>query len=135
MLRITTQTKRTKITLDVEGRLAGAAVATVEQCWRELRAASPEKKLVVNLCGVSFIDNRGKVLLKEIHHQGGRLLAEGCLNQAIVSEILEQKKKVTRADDNKKGAIIFYLALLSLPLLPIALAAVPAVFKSPSATL
>jgi len=117
MLRITTQTKRTKITLDVEGRLAGAAVATVEQCWRELRAASPEKKLVVNLCGVSFIDNRGKVLLKEIHLQGGRLLAEGCLNQAIVSEIIERKKKGNRAD-NKGGAIIFYLALLSLPLLP-----------------
>lgn len=118
MLRITTQAKRSKITLDVEGRLAGAAVATVEQCWRELRATSPEKKLVVNLCGVSFIDNRGKVLLKEIHLQGGRLLAEGCLNQAIVSEIIERKKKVTRGDDNKKGAIIFYLALLSLPLLP-----------------
>src|ERR1700737_2038164 len=117
MLRITTQTKRTKITLDVEGRLAGAAVATVEQCWRELRAASPEKKLVVNLCGVSFIDNRGKVLLKEIHLQGGRLLAEGCLNQAIVSEIIERKRKGNRAD-NKGGAIIFYLALLSLPLLP-----------------
>ena len=118
MLRITTQTKRSKITLDVEGRLAGAAVATLEQCWRELHSAAAEKKLVVNLCGVSFIDNRGKVLLKEIYLQGGRLLAEGCLNQAIVCEILEQKKKGTRADNNKKGAIIFYVALLSLPLLP-----------------
>lgn len=118
MLRITTETKRGKVILSVEGRLAGPALTTLEECWRELRAASPQKTLIVNLCGVSFIDNRGKVLLKEIHHQGGRLLAEGCLNQAIVSEILVHKKKSGRAENTKGSAIIFYLALLSLPLAP-----------------
>ncbi len=41
----------------------------------------------MDLCGVSFIDAAGKVLLKEIHQQGGKLIAEGCLNQAIVEEI------------------------------------------------
>src|SRR6266480_3484450 len=41
MLRITTETKRGKIFLSVEGRLAGPWVAALEQCWRELRAASP----------------------------------------------------------------------------------------------
>ncbi|GAC1625430.1 MAG: TolC family protein [Candidatus Acidiferrum sp.] len=121
MLRITTETKRGKVILSVEGRLAGPALVTLEQCWREIRAASSNQKLIVNLCGVSFIDNRGKVLLKEIHHQGGQLLAEGCLNQAIVSEILgntEQKKKSGTEDDNKGSAIIFYLALLSLTVFP-----------------
>lgn len=118
MLRITTETKRGKVILSVEGRLAGPALSTLEECWRELRAASPKKKLIVNLCGVSFIDNRGKVLLKEIHHQGGRLLAEGCLNQAIVSEILVRKKKSGRAEESKGSAIIFYLVLLSVTLVP-----------------
>src|SRR5467141_3042362 len=93
MLRITTEKKRGKIVLGVEGRLAGPWVAALEQCWRELHAASPRERFHVNLCGVSFIDAAGKVLLMEIHRQGGQLVAEGCLNQAIVNEIAASEKK------------------------------------------
>src|SRR5690242_4950750 len=92
MLRISTQKKRGKTVLSVEGRLAGPLVATLEQCWRELRGSSPNDKFHVNLCGVSFIDSAGRVLLKEIHRQGGELVAEGCLNQAIVREIVKNEK-------------------------------------------
>src|SRR6266436_7915996 len=88
MLRITTEKKRSKTILSVEGRLAGALVATLEQCWKELKAAAPQEKFYVNLCGVSFIDAAGKMLLQEMHRQGGQLVAEGCLNQAIVKEII-----------------------------------------------
>ncbi len=52
MLRITTEKKRGKIFLSVEGKLAGPWVAALEQCWRELHAASPQEKFHVNLCGV-----------------------------------------------------------------------------------
>ena len=64
MLRITTQKKRGKTLLNIEGRLTGPLVGTLEQCWRELRAAAPSAKLHVNLCAVSFIDAAGKMLLK-----------------------------------------------------------------------
>src|ERR1700745_3829982 len=83
MLRITTHKKRGKVLLTVEGRLAGESVSTLEQCWRELRASSPNEKCQVDLCGASFIDSAGKTLLKEIHAQGGRLVAAGCLNQQM----------------------------------------------------
>ena len=72
MLRITTEKKKSKTVLSVEGRLAGPFVSTLEQCWRELKAASPQEKFYVNLCGVSFIDGAGKMLLKEMHRQGGQ---------------------------------------------------------------
>jgi outer membrane protein len=117
MLRITTEKKRAKTVLSVEGRLAGPLVPTLEQCWRELKAASPQEKFYVNLCGVSFIDAAGKMLLKEMHRQGGQLVAEGCLNQAIVKEIIGCAKAEGRneeAKDNKGTPIIFYVALLSL---------------------
>jgi outer membrane protein TolC/ABC-type transporter Mla MlaB component len=117
MLRITTEKKRTKTVLSVEGRLADPLVSTLEQCWRELRAASPQEKFWVNLCGVSFIDAAGKMLLKEMHRQGGQLVAEGCLNQAIVKEIIGAAKAEGREDEgkeNKSTPIIFYIALLSL---------------------
>ncbi len=119
MLRITTEKKRGKIFLSVEGKLAGPWVAALEQCWRELHAASPQEKFHVNLCGVSFIDAAGKVLLKEIHRQGGQLIAEGCLNQAIVHEIVASEKKganVSAKERPKRSHIIFYAIFLSLTL-------------------
>jgi outer membrane protein len=121
MLRITTEKRRGKTVLNVEGRLAGPWVGALEQCWRELRAASPQEKFHVDLCGVSFIDAAGKVLLKEIHRQGGALIAEGCLNQAIVQEIVRSKRGEKR-DGHKEGPkgshIVFYGALFGLLMSP-----------------
>ena len=117
MLRITTEKKRGKTILSVEGRLAVPSVATLEQCWRELHSSSPNEKFHVKLCGVSFIDAAGKVLLKEIHREGGQLMAEGCLNQAIVHEIEEDESASTEntGKGRRKGShIIFYIALFSL---------------------
>src|SRR5882762_653244 len=119
MLRITTEKRRGKVFLSVEGKLTGPWVAALEQCWRELRAASPHEKFLVNLCGVSFIDAAGKVLLKEIHRQGGQLLAEGCLNQAIVQEIVASEKKggsTSAKEQRKRSHIIFYTLFFGLTL-------------------
>jgi outer membrane protein len=119
MLRITTDKKKGKLVLNVEGRLAGESVAALEQCWRELQTGTPREKCSVNLCGVSYIDAAGKVLLKEIHHQGGQLLAEGCLNQAIVKEIVARRdddESDNRSAKRKGSPIIFYIALCSLTL-------------------
>jgi outer membrane protein len=124
MLRITTEKKRGKLVLTVEGRLAGPWVSTLEQSWRDARAGSPTEKVSVNLCGVSFIDPAGKTLLKEIHHQGGQLSAEGCLNQAIIREISKQGSR-SKSDDadqpegGPKGSpIVFYGILFGLLLTP-----------------
>jgi outer membrane protein len=117
MLRITTEKKRGKTVLSVEGRLAGPWVETLSQCWRERVSG---EKFCVDLCGVSFIDASGKVLLKEIHKQGGKLIAEGCLNQAIVQEI-EGRERAEKPDcgGRKKGShIIFYVAFFSLLITP-----------------
>src|SRR5262249_36194808 len=117
MLRITTEKKRAKTVLSVEGRLAGPNVTTLEQCWREIRAASPQEKFYVDLCGVSYIDGAGKMLLRDMHRNGGHLVAQGCLNQAIVKEIVGEEKAGARGEESKrKTPIIFYVALLGLAL-------------------
>ena len=126
MLRITTENKRGKLFLSVEGSLSGPRVATLEQCWRELSATSPRPKFCINLCGVSFIDNAGKVLLKEMYSQGAELLAEGCLNQAVVTEIVGPGRKAetrgpkdSKDNDPSKGSpFIFYVIFFSLLLIP-----------------
>jgi outer membrane protein len=126
MLRITTENKRGKLFLSVEGSLSGPRVATLEQCWRELSATTPRPKFCINLCGVSFIDNSGKVLLKEMYRLGAELLAEGCLNQAVVTEIVGPGRKTeTRGpkdpkdnDPSKGSPFIFYIIFFSLLLIP-----------------
>jgi outer membrane protein len=126
MLRITTENKRGKLFLSVEGSLSGPRVATLEQCWRELSSATPRPKFCINLCGVSFIDNAGKVLLKEMYRLGAELLAEGCLNQAVVTEIVGPGRKSEargpkdpKDNDPSKGSpFIFYVIFFSLLLIP-----------------
>ena len=117
MLRITTQKKRGRTVLNIEGRLTGTLVGTLEQCWRELRGASPSEKVHIHLCGVSFIDAAGKMLLKEIYRQGGELVAEGCLNQAIVDDIVKSEKETKgqgRKERAKGSHIVFYIVLFAL---------------------
>jgi outer membrane protein len=116
MLRITTESKRGKTVISVEGRIAGPQVATLEQCWRDLYASAPKLKYVVNLCGVSFIDKSGKVLLQEMHRLGAELQAEGCLNQAIVQEISKNQEAEGEKHGKKhRGShIIFYVVLFGL---------------------
>src|SRR5712691_4514934 len=136
MLRVSTEKKRGKTVLSVEGRLAGQWVTALAECWRELHAASPREKVSVNLCGVSFIDAAGKVLLKEIHRQGGRLVAEGCLNQANVREIVGSEDEPRQGSRRKRDAgphIFFYGFLLATLLLPAALRAQQPAGTAPSA--
>ena len=116
MLRITTETKRGKTLITIEGRVAGQQVGTLEQCWRELYGNSPKAKYVINLCEVSFIDKGGKMLLQEMHRLGAELQAQGCLNEAIVEEIAKTGEEAAEKHVKKtKGApIIFYLLLCGL---------------------
>jgi outer membrane protein len=119
MLRITTEHRPGKVGLTVEGKLAGQWVPALEQSWKELRDSSSGENLSINLCGVSFIDAAGKALLAEIHRQGGKLVAEGCLNQAIVREIAKDKnseKDEKPAKGSKRTPIIFYVLFLGLSL-------------------
>ena len=117
MLRITTEKKRGRIVLTVEGKLTGQWTAALEESWRNLRAVSPKEKFSVDLCGVSFIDAAGKLLLRTIHRDGGQLVAEGCLNQAIVDEISgadKESRKETASGHPKRPPFFFYGLLISL---------------------
>src|SRR6202008_2489975 len=111
MLRITTETRRGRTVLSVEGRVAGASVSILEQCWRDLYAASPRQKFSVSLCGVSYIDNAGKVLLKEMHRHGADLLGECCQKQSIANKCVASKKATSPGAKRWKGPPIIFSSL------------------------
>jgi outer membrane protein TolC len=86
----------------------------LEQCWRELRAGAADEKFDLDLCGVTFIDGAGKVLLKAIHSEGAQLIAEGCLNQAIVREITAETKTSVTEKRGKGPGFFFYVLFFGL---------------------
>lgn len=85
MLKITRQDSETQTVFELEGKLAGPWVEELDSCWRD--AAGDGRSLKVLLCAVTFVDERGRDLLTEMYRNGAELVAEGCMNKAIVDEI------------------------------------------------
>ena len=86
MLRITTHSCLKTLRLIVEGRLEGAYVLELENCWQPATSAEGAP-VVVDVTGVTFIDLGGKQLLTQMHEQGARLLATGIMTKQIVEEV------------------------------------------------
>ena len=86
MLKITTQTGARGTVFVLEGNLAGPWVPELESCWQ--RVVTTNQPVRIMLKTVTFIDDRGKKLLVEMHRQGVKLMAEGCMTRAIVDEIV-----------------------------------------------
>ena len=107
MLRITIHDSSQALTLKLEGKLTGAWVRELEQCWITGKSTLGSRAAVVELADVSFVDADGKQLLARMHAEGVRLHAHGPLTRAIVEEV----SRIPRA----VSAIV--LALLVIPLL------------------
>ena len=89
MLRITTHNDRDSVTFQLEGKLAGAWVRELEDCWQHASAATPATSIRFDLTGVTYVDTAGKKFLAARHAQGAELIAAGCLMRHVVAEITD----------------------------------------------
>ncbi len=87
MLRITVHDNPQALTFELEGRLTGPWLRELEACWQSTLAHQRKPILRVDLTGVTFIDDAGKVCLAAMHRQGAELVAADCLTKEIVAEI------------------------------------------------
>jgi hypothetical protein len=71
----------------LEGKLIGPWVKELEKYWQSAVATNPSRMMLVDLADVTFVDQPGRDLLKEMRHQGVRLLSHGVLIDAIVAGI------------------------------------------------
>lgn len=90
MLRITIENNPTTRCFTIEGRLEGAHVIELENCWQTTMhtAGSP---IIVDLTGVTFIDCGGKQLLTRMHEQGAKLIATGIMTKQVVKEVVKTR--------------------------------------------
>jgi hypothetical protein len=86
MLKITPQRTEDSTRLMLEGRLAGPWVDELERVWQDSRK-SITGSLVVDLTGVTFIEQEGKSLLSRMWRDGAELLAVGCCSRSILEDI------------------------------------------------
>ena len=91
MLRITIAETATEQKWTVEGRLVHPWISELKSTWTRTKTARRERKCVVDLTGVTFIDKSGENVLAELSKQGAELIATGCYTRHVVDNI-ERKK-------------------------------------------
>jgi hypothetical protein len=83
VIRITCHNEAARTRLVLEGKLAGACVDELDKCWRE----APPSTLLIDLTSVSFIDDRGKQLLKRMHDNGATLISSSIMSRCFIEEL------------------------------------------------
>jgi len=86
MLKITIHDSAAELRFHLEGRLSGAWVEELRQCWQTAASTTSGRTTVLDLCDVDFIDPAGQRLVAEMHACGVRLMAATPLIQAIVED-------------------------------------------------
>src|SRR5260370_919917 len=93
MLRITIAETPTEQTWTVEGRLVHPWISELKSTWARTKTERRERKCVVDLTGVTFIDKSGETVLAELSKQGAELIATGCYTRHVVDNIERKKPK------------------------------------------
>jgi hypothetical protein len=94
MLRITIAETVTEQRWTLEGRLVYPWISELKAAWTRTKTARRERKCVVDLNGVTFIDRDGEKVLAALSKQGAELVATGCYTRHVVHNI--EKKKSNR---------------------------------------
>ena len=76
-----------RITLSLQGKLAGPWVETLADCWKEARLQYPNGQFAVELTGVTSVDKCGWYLLQLMHRDGVTFIASGLMNEDIKDRI------------------------------------------------
>ena len=90
MIKIQAKQVDNQLVLQVEGRLAGAFVPELENCWRVAQANQPGCKISVDLKSVTCIDRAGRYLLQLMHSNGVDFLRPGLAMQDILEQVMER---------------------------------------------
>jgi hypothetical protein len=93
MLKITTHRSDDSTRITLEGRLVGPWIEELQRCWREAEQTAAGRRLIVDLTGVTFVEQEGKALLTRIYQAGAELIASGCCMRSIVEDAKTRVKQ------------------------------------------
>ena len=95
--RASVQEEPERFIMRLEGRMVGPWVAECQRAWLALEPSLSTKKLALDLCGVTFVDESGLELLREMYRA---TQAEICTNSPLTKHFAEL---LTRTAEYGKG--------------------------------
>jgi hypothetical protein len=82
VLRISIKDDATSATLKLEGKVVGPWAIELAKTWHDLWDSASQKRLVLDICGMTFVDHRGTQILREIvRATGAEVVADSPLTQ------------------------------------------------------
>ena len=93
VLRIIITETATEIRWVLQGRLFGPQVTEVKGNWETANRLRKGRACVVDLEGLTFIDNRGRRLLRAMSRDGAQFIASGLNNRHLIEELKISSKR------------------------------------------
>jgi len=92
VLRITILDEPTEQRWNLQGRLSGPWVAQLKSNWEKSHGQNGNRKCVVDVSGVTFVDLDGERVLAAIMKDGAEFIASGVYTKHIL-ETLEKRRQ------------------------------------------
>jgi anti-anti-sigma regulatory factor len=96
MLKVTTKEAESSLTFVLEGRLCRPWTAEAERGWTKLVSSAGNKKLLLDLAGVTFVDQDGEALLASMMQKGTKVRAQGVLVSHLVAQVQKRMQRKSR---------------------------------------
>ena len=80
----------------LQGRLAGQWVDALAASWETDRHKGDQRRCLVDLTDVTFIDRKGEAALAELMNQGAEFLATGVYTKGMLSNLRCAKERSER---------------------------------------
>jgi anti-anti-sigma regulatory factor len=87
VLKITIDETPTEKRWILQGRLVGLWVSELRRAWKEIHRPDNNRKCVVDLSDVTFIDEKGVRLLRAMSKRGAQFIATGI----YIKHVLQQR--------------------------------------------
>jgi hypothetical protein len=84
MIRIEIHESGSEMTFQVEGRLAGAFVRELEQCWKATEKRRRMSKVAIDLRSVTGVDDAGRYLVRLLIRDGATFVGPPLLMHDIL---------------------------------------------------
>jgi len=89
MLKITITNTKTEETWTLQGRLVVPWVNELKASWKKTHRTAHERRCIVNLDEVTFIDKRGEQMLRSMSSRGAQFVA----SDVYVNHVLDRLKR------------------------------------------
>ena len=92
MLRITINETPTENRWILQGRLVGLWVSELRRSWKKTRRTDNNRKCIVDLNEVTFIDKKGERLLRTMSKEGAQFIATGIYIKHVLDQLIPSCK-------------------------------------------